>query len=81
MSLLKISLQPRVPRLLARHFASTSTSSTSSPSPATSTSSPARTKKAKRELVVNSKWGERSSDPRYSHLVYSSEVDVMLTAR
>ena len=28
----------------------------------------------KRAIVVNSKWGERSVDPLYSHLLYSSEV-------
>jgi hypothetical protein len=35
----------------------------------------------KRQLVVNSKWEEKSGDPLYSHLLYSSEVDVVLTAR
>ena len=35
----------------------------------------------KKELVVNSKWEARSADPVYSHLIYSSEVDVMLTAK
>ena len=29
----------------------------------------------KRAIVVNSKWGERSVDPLYSHLLYSSEVN------
>ena len=28
----------------------------------------------KKELVVNSKYGPKSSDPRYENLVYSSEV-------
>ena len=31
-------------------------------------------KRKKRAVVVNSKWGERSVDPLYSHLLYSSEV-------
>ena len=35
----------------------------------------------RKELVVNSKWEVRSADPVYSHLIYSSEVDVMLTAK
>jgi len=35
----------------------------------------------KRAIVVNSKWGERSVDPLYSHLLYSSEVDVVNTVR
>ena len=37
-------------------------------------SSLAAEKRAKRAIVVNSKWGERSVDPLYSHLLYSSEV-------
>jgi hypothetical protein len=35
----------------------------------------------KKELVVNSKYGPKSSDPRYENLVYSSEVGVYLTAK
>jgi len=38
-------------------------------------------KRKKRAVVVNSKWGERSVDPLYSHLLYSSEVDVVNTVR
>ena len=38
-------------------------------------------KSKRKELVVNSKWEARSADPVYSHLIYSSEVDVMLTAK
>ena len=38
-------------------------------------------KRKKRELVVNTKWEQRSTDPLYSHLIYSSEVDVVLTAK
>ena len=37
-------------------------------------SSLAAEKRKKRAIVVNSKWGERSVDPLYSHLLYSSEV-------
>ena len=37
-------------------------------------SSLAAEKQKKRAIVVNSKWGERSVDPLYSHLLYSSEV-------
>ena len=44
-------------------------------------SSLAAEKRKKRAIVVNSKWGERSVDPLYSHLLYSSEVDVVNTVR
>ena len=35
----------------------------------------------KKELVINSKYGPVASDPLYESLVYSSEVDVYLTAK
>merc|ERR1712105_38303 len=44
-------------------------------------SSPTAEKRKKRDIVVNSKWGERSIDPLYSHLLYSSEVEVVNTVR
>jgi len=44
-------------------------------------SSLAAEKRKKRAIVVNSKWGERSVDPLYSHLLYSSEVEVVNTVK
>ena len=39
-----------------------------------------KAEKQKKELIVNTKY-DRCSDPLYQHLVYSSEIDVFLTAK
>lgn len=43
--------------------------------------SPTAPKVRKKELIVNAKYGPVSSDPLYENLVYSSEVEVYLTAK
>ena len=37
--------------------------------------------KKKQNLVVNFKYGPAPSDPLYEHLLYSTEVEVYLTAK
>ena len=39
------------------------------------------TVKKKKEMVVNFKYGPKQSDPLYESLIYSTEVDVYLTAK